>query len=127
ALDLPARLMSDERPGEGSLMGVYSGLAAARYPFALAVACDMPFLQPALLRYLLGLAPGHDVVIPRLGGLLEPLHAVYARTCLPAMAGLLAQGRRRIIAFFDQVRIRYVDEPEIDRFDPQHLSFLNIN
>jgi molybdopterin-guanine dinucleotide biosynthesis protein A len=126
-LALPARLVSDERPGTGSLMGIYSGLHAARHPYALVVACDMPFLNLALLRYMLPLADGYDVVIPRLGGLYEPLHAIYSKSCLAHMSRLLEGGRRQIIAFFDQVQVRYVDEGEIDRFDPQHLSFVNVN
>jgi molybdopterin-guanine dinucleotide biosynthesis protein A len=126
-LGLPARLIPDERPGVGSLMGIYSGLRAARNIHALAVACDMPFLNLPLLRYMVPLASSYDVVIPRLGGLTEPLHAIYGKSCLPFMAGLLEQGRRRIIAFFDQVQVRYVEQGEIERFDPRHLSFVNVN
>jgi molybdopterin-guanine dinucleotide biosynthesis protein A len=126
-LALPARLVPDERPGEGALMGVYSGLKEARYSHALIVACDMPFLNLSLLRYMLPLADGHDVVIPRIGGFMEPLHAIYSKACLPAMARLLDRGRRQIIAFFHEVRVRYVEEGEIDRFDPRHLSFVNVN
>jgi molybdopterin-guanine dinucleotide biosynthesis protein A len=109
------------------LMGIYSGLKAARHPQALAVACDMPFLSLPLLRYMLPLAEDHDVVIPRVGGYLEPLHAVYSTACLPAMARLLAQGRRQIIAFFDEVRVRYVEADDVDRLDPRHLSCVNVN
>jgi molybdopterin-guanine dinucleotide biosynthesis protein A len=126
-LGLPARLISDERPGVGSLMGIYSGLRASRHTHALAVACDMPFLNLPLLRYMVPLADGYDVVIPRLGGFLEPLHAIYGKSCLPFMAGLLEQGRRQIVAFFDHVRVRYVEQGEIERFDPHHLSFVNVN
>jgi molybdopterin-guanine dinucleotide biosynthesis protein A len=42
------------------------------------------------------------------------------------MANLLDQGRRQIIAFFDQVRVRYVEQ-ELGDLDPQQLSFLNVN
>jgi len=126
-LGLAARLVADERPGEGSLMGIYSGLKAARHPYALVVACDMPFLNPPLLRYMLSMAPGYDVVIPRLADMLEPLHAVYGRTCLPWIARLLDEGRRKIIAFLPYAKVRYVEESEIGRFDPLHLSFVNIN
>jgi molybdopterin-guanine dinucleotide biosynthesis protein A len=126
-LGLTARLVTDERPGEGSLMGIYSGLKAARHPYALVVACDMPFLNPPLLRTMLSMAPGYDVVVPRLAGMLEPLHAVYSSDCLPWIARLLAEGRRKVIAFFPYVKVRYVEEREIDRFDPLHLSFVNVN
>lgn len=126
-LQLPARLVPDERPGVGSLMGIYSGLSVARYGHALVVACDMPFLNVPLARYLLSLRPGYDVVIPHSGDGLEPLHAVYGRSCLPAIEQVLAQGRRRIIAFFEQVRVRRVPQDEIERFDPDHHSFVNVN
>ena len=126
-LQLQARLVPDERPGMGSLMGILSGLRVARSPYTLVVACDMPFLNVTLLRHLLSLAPGYDVVIPHLGDEVEPLHAVYGRSCLPAIEQILAQGRRRIVAFFDMVRVRHVPQVEIDSFDPEHLSFLNIN
>jgi molybdopterin-guanine dinucleotide biosynthesis protein A len=126
-LELSVRLVPDERPGEGALMGIYSGLRAARHAHALVVACDMPFLSLPLLRYMLDLANDYDVVIPRVAGLLEPLHAIYGQACLPAMRRLLDQGQRRIIAFFDQVRVRYVEEDEVARSDPRRLSFINVN
>jgi len=126
-LHLAARLVPDERPGVGSLMGIYSGLKAARHGRALVVACDMPFLNLPLLRHLLAHDPACDVVIPRLGEWPEPLHAVYDKACLPAMERILARGRRQIVAFFDQVRVCEVPAAEIDRFDPRHLSFVNVN
>jgi molybdopterin-guanine dinucleotide biosynthesis protein A len=127
ALGLGARLVPDERPGLGSLMGIYSGLKAARHDHAVAVACDMPFLHVDLLAYMAGLIPGYDVVIPQLDGLMEPLHAVYGKGCLGPMRRLLDAGRRQIIAFFPEVRVRYVGAQEIARFDPDHLSFVNVN
>jgi len=126
-LALPVRYVPDKVRGLGSLMGLYSGLKAAHHGHALAVACDMPFLNLSLLRYMASLAQDHDVVIPRLGEFLEPLHALYGRTCLPVMARLLEEGRRQIIAFFPEVRARYVGEDEIDRYDPLRLSFVNVN
>jgi len=125
--ELPVRMISDVRPGVGALMGLYSGLRAVRGEYALMVGCDMPFLNLPLLRFLISLAPGVDVVIPQIGDKVEPLHAVYSQACLAPMSRSLEQGCRQIISFFDEVRVRYVEQPEIDRFDPEHLSFLNIN
>ena len=126
-LGFPVRLVPDLQPGVGALMGLYSGLKAARHDRAVTVACDMPFLSLPLLRYMVGLAADFDVVLPRLGDLVEPLHAVYGQGCLGPMERHLALGRRRIVVFFDDVRVRYVEQPEIDRYDPRHLSFLNVN
>jgi molybdopterin-guanine dinucleotide biosynthesis protein A len=127
SLSLAARFVPDEKPGMGSLMGIYSGVQVARHSHALVVACDMPFLSVPLLRYMASLAPGYDVVVPRLGAFLEPLHAIYGNSCLPFMKELLDRGERRIVAFFHSVRVRYVKDSELDRFDPEHLSFVNVN
>jgi molybdopterin-guanine dinucleotide biosynthesis protein A len=127
SLELPVRFVPDQVCGMGSLMGIYSGLNAACYYHALVVACDMPFLNVSLLRHMIPLAEGYDVVIPRVQQLLEPLHAIYSRRCLPHMGRLLEHRNRKITAFFDRVKVHYIEEDEIQRFDPLHHSFLNVN
>lgn len=125
-LSLPC--VPDERPGYGPLMGLYSGLKAARHEAVLLVACDMPFLNTTLLARLVELLPGYDLVIPRTGEGLHPLHACYRRsTCLPAVAAAIAAGERRMIAFHPQVRVREVGEDELAVFDPAGLALLNVN
>ncbi len=126
-LPFPVRLVPDRQPGVGALMGLYSGLHAARHDRAVAVACDMPFLSLLLLRHMVSLSVDYDVVLPRLGDLVEPLHAVYGKGCLGPMERQLSRGRRRIVSFFDDVRVCYVEQAEVDRYDPRHLSFLNVN
>src|SRR5262245_18096218 len=61
-LGLP--IIPDVIPDRGSLGGLYSGLLAARNDWTLAVACDMPFLNVALLRFLMSLSSDCDVIIP---------------------------------------------------------------
>lgn len=117
----------DLYPGMGPLGGIYTGLVRSSNSLNLAVACDMPFLNRNLLGYMLDIASGWDVVIPRIGNYTEPLHAVYTKNCAPAMKRLLDKGELKITDLFDSVRVRYVEEPEINRFDPEHLSFFNIN
>lgn len=88
----------------------------------------MPFLSRRLVEYMLEVAPGYDVAMPRLeNGQLEPLHAVYAQSCVAPIEALLAQGSLKIDRFLDRVAVRYVEEAELTRLDPAHLSFLNIN
>jgi molybdopterin-guanine dinucleotide biosynthesis protein A len=124
---LPARLVGDVYPGKGSLGGIYTALQAARYDACLVVACDMPFLNAGLLRYLIGLAPGYDVVVPRVEGFPETLHAIYGKRCLDPIQRRLLAGQLKIVGFFDEVRVRYVERDDVARFDPQFRSFLNMN
>lgn len=122
-----ARLVGDLFPGKGSLGGIYSGLSAVGCECCLVVACDMPFLNAGLLAYMASLASEADVVIPRFRHNLEPLHAIYSKGCLPHMKALLDQNNLKIIDFFPQVRVRYVEGEEIARWDPSFRSFMNIN
>jgi len=122
-----ARVVADRCAGAGVLAGVHAGLLAAREELALVVACDMPFLNLDLLRYIISLAQEADIVIPRWTDV-EPLHAVYRpATCLGPIEGALARGERRIISFYGEVKVRYVERAEIARFDSQGLSFFNVN
>lgn len=119
---------TDRYPGIGPLAGLHAALAEAHGDLVALVACDMPFVKREVFAHLIALAPGVDVVMPRVGGREEPLHAVYRRpTCLPAVEATIAQGGRRLIAFLPQVRVRYVDEDELRALDPGLESFANVN
>jgi len=127
-IDYPKlRLVADIYPGKGALGGVYTGLATSDSLFNLVVACDMPFLNQDLLRYMVQLADGFDLVMPRLDNLVEPLHAVYSKGCLAPMENLLRQDNLKVSNLLTLVRVRYVEAEEINQFDPKHLSFFNIN
>ncbi len=124
---LGIRLESDPTPGAGSLAGLQTALRAASNSRVLILACDMPFLSRPLLKYMIKLSSQADVVVPQHAGHLEPMHAIYSKACLPYVDAALDQGHTRVISFYDQVRVRKVDEYELSRFDPQGMSFFNIN
>lgn len=132
---LPARLTPDLYADGGSLGGIYSGLQAIRNDYALVIACDMPFLNQALLAAMLGRPRDYDVLAPRslepgatrnrLG--LETLHAIYGKSCLAPMRAALEGGRRQIAAFFPEVRVATIEPAETRRYDPHGRSFVNVN
>lgn len=124
---LGARLTGDVWPGMGSLGGIYSGLREAQHERALVVGCDMPFLSLPLLRFMARLSHDYDVVIPRYNGFLEPLHAVYSQGCLGPIEAQLRASDLRIISFLNQVRVRYVEQAELEAHDPHRLSLFNVN
>jgi molybdopterin-guanine dinucleotide biosynthesis protein A len=121
------RIAGDIYPGKGPLGGIYSGLKASHSFYNLVVACDMPFLNRDLLLYMVEAATGFDLVVPRLGNLIEPLHAVYTKDCLAPIERLLEKDSLSVRGLFPMVRVRYVEAEEIERFDPEHLSFFNVN
>ncbi len=121
------KMVTDTYPGKGPLGGIYTGLAASDSFYNLVVACDMPFLNQDLLDYMIQISTGFDLVVPRLGNMIEPLHAVYSKTCLAPIECLLKQGILSVRELFTLVRVRYVEATELNRFDPEHLSFFNVN
>jgi molybdopterin-guanine dinucleotide biosynthesis protein A len=117
----------DRYPGGGSLGGIFSGLAAMERDWGLVVACDMPFLNLNLLRYLLSRREGYDAVVPVLEGRPEPTHTIYSKACLTHIEEKLIADDLKISGFFDQVRVNYVAESDLATFDPDFLSFFNVN
>lgn len=127
-VDGEAEVLVDIYPGKGSLGGIYTGLLASLSPRNIVVACDMPFLNVGLLDYMLELSRHFDAVVPRLGeGKVEPLHAIYSKDCLENIKTQLEHNQLQIIRFLDTVRVRYVERAECQKFDPQLLTFFNIN
>jgi molybdopterin-guanine dinucleotide biosynthesis protein A len=121
------KVVTDIFPGKGSLGGIHAGLVTSDSFYNLVIAADMPFLNQPLLRYMIEVSDGFDFVLPRVNNLFEPLHAVYSKNCTAPIEFMLKQGRKVIIELFNFVKVRYVEAEEIDRFDPKHLSFFNIN
>ena len=127
-IDYPKlRIITDIYPDKGPLGGIYTGLTASDSFYNLVVACDMPFLNQALLRYMVRVSAKFDLVVPRVGSLVEPLHAVYSKDCLAPIEELFEQGSLKVSDLLGLVKVRYVEAEEIDKFDPKHLSFFNIN
>jgi molybdopterin-guanine dinucleotide biosynthesis protein A len=121
------RTVPDIHPGKGPLAGIYSGLIASSSPCAIVVSCDTPFVSVGLLEYMTRTCPGFDIVVPRMKEKIEPLCAVYSKNCVDPIRELLKQNELKIIELYPIVTVRYMEEAEIDRFDPEHLSFFNIN
>jgi molybdopterin-guanine dinucleotide biosynthesis protein A len=122
----PITTVEDLYPDAGPLGGLYTGLSSMTTPRAIALACDMPLLRPALLRLLLRLQAGHHAAVP-LNGLPEPLCAVYAASCLPAIKARLDAGAYKMTGFFESIDVRFVEPEEWQRHDPNGDSFLNVN
>jgi molybdopterin-guanine dinucleotide biosynthesis protein A len=121
------KVVSDILPGQGSLGGIYTGLVESGSLYNLVVAADMPFLNGPLLRYMIEVCDGFDFTLPRIDNMYEPLHAIYSKNCIPHAESILQKGERAIIKLFDYVKVKFIEAGAVERFDPRHLSFFNIN
>lgn len=121
------KLVFDAYPGKGPLVGIYSGLRASNADAVFVSACDMPFVNPGLVSFMLELSCDYDVVIPKYDSLLEPLHAVYSSSCVEAIEVMIQAGDHKIDRLLDGLKVKYVNKAEMKKCDPEGLSFFNIN
>ena len=124
-LKLPMK--EDLIKGLGPLGGIYTGLESISHEAGFFVACDMPFLNEGLIRHILALRGDSDAVVPKIDWKIEALHALYCKSCLPAIKNLIDSQNYQVIQFFQRIRIRYVGQNEIMVFDPRLRTFANVN
>jgi len=124
-LGLP--MVPDRYPDGGALGGIFTGLDAAGGEAAFNVACDMPFLHPDVVRLVLARAGEADVVIPRVDGQYETMHALYAKACLAPMEARLRAGQLKITGFFPDVRVLDITADAVARHRAPQIAFMNVN
>jgi molybdopterin-guanine dinucleotide biosynthesis protein A len=123
------RVVLDLIPNCATLGGLYTGLASAGHPRVFAVGCDMPFLNPEVIRRLAQIGAQADVAMPNLATGLQPLLAVYSKACLPHMERMARAGQLKLqdLVNVPGLTVRQIPEKDFLDVDPQLLSFFNIN
>jgi molybdopterin-guanine dinucleotide biosynthesis protein A len=121
------RIVIDEVPDTGPLMGIYSGLRVIEASHAFVCAVDTPLLQPALLTFLLTQCCADTLVVPVVDGLPQVLLALYPRALLSLIEERLQAGRRDPRSLLEVAATRYIPEEQLRQVDPCLYSFLNVN
>ena len=128
-LDVDTRVVRDLVPDCGSLGGLYTGLTQATTPYIFVVACDMPFLDQAVIAQFTSRRATADIVMAKLAARLHPMHALYGKRCLPALEQMIRTRQLKIqeMVSHASLRVRYVTEVELLTLDPSGRSFQNVN
>lgn len=131
ALDVPRLcVVPDRRPNQGPLQGLASGLEQTT-GWSVAIACDMPYIKPAVPRWLLSRAMEAEgaaqAIVPVIDGQPQPLLAAYHAACLPAMQAALRRGQRHMTAFWTDVKVRPATDADMAPLDPRLESFRSLN
>ncbi len=121
------RTVKDIIPQRGPLGGIYTGLLFSKNHYNFIVACDMPFLNPDLVHYMVQKIKGYDLVVPEYGDQLQPLCAIYSKNCIESIKEELSGDNLKVTCFFKNVKQKLITEEEIKKTDFQGLSFVNIN
>lgn len=122
-------IVRDRVPDCGSLGGLYTGLCEASTAHIFVAACDMPFLNMSLVRYMVGLTEEGDIVVASWNNRLQPTHAIYGRRCIPILEDMIRRRDVKIqnVLHHPSLHIRFITEHEVRQVDPGGRSFMNIN
>ena len=123
------RVVTDLIPEKGSAGGLFTGLTYSSHRQVFAVACDMPFLNPAVIKSICDRSDSTDVTMVKLPNGLQPMHSVYSKGCLPVLRRMIENDQLRIQDLLLQKNLKTtVLGPEVvQEIDPQFQSFLNLN
>ena len=114
----------DLYPGS-ALGGLYTGLYRSSKDMIFVIPCDMPYADANIARIILSQRKGYDVVVPKTPNGLEPLFALYHKSCMPFMKHMLEKQEFRIYDFYPHARVRYLSIQELPSNWQQLL--LNVN
>ena len=128
-LSIDAKVVRDLVPESGSLGGLYTGLMQAATPWIFVVACDMPFLNQAVIAQFTSRKANADIVMAKLAARLHPMHALYGKRCLPVLEQMIRARQLKIqeLVSHASLRVQYVTEIDLLTTDPSGRSFLNVN
>jgi len=128
-LRIDARVVRDLVSDCGSLGGLYTGLMQATTPYIFVAACDMPFLNQAVIAQFTSRRATADIVIAKLDGRLHPMHALFSKRCVPALEQMIRARQLKIQEIVSQssLRVGYVTEADLLTIDPSGHSFYNVN
>jgi molybdopterin-guanine dinucleotide biosynthesis protein A len=124
---LPVSFAYDPEPDLGPIAGMGAALATVDAAYALVVAGDMPFVDPAFVAHLFERAEGHDAAIPRPGEWYQTTQAVYrAAPMAAACERALAEGDHRIVDALSGLDTVVLDQAAIESVTTDE-TFENLN
>ncbi|MFC6721916.1 molybdenum cofactor guanylyltransferase [Halobacteriaceae archaeon SHR40] len=125
---LPVSYAEDEVPDRGPVAGIRNGLDAASGEFAFVVACDMPFVDPALVAYLFDSVAGHEAAVPRLDSeWFQTTQAVYHADAMAAACDdAFERENPRILDPLETLDYTVIEEAELEAVTDLD-SFENVN
>lgn len=128
-LGVDVKVVRDLVPECGSLGGLYTGLMQATTPCIFVVACDMPFLNQAVIAQFTSRRATADIVMAKLAARLHPMHALYGKRCLPVLEQMIQARQLKIqeVVSHASLRVQYVTEVDLRTIDPSWRSFQNVN
>ncbi len=120
-------MLGDIYDSRGPMTGITTALLNSSHQWNFVSACDMPFIDTAVIQYMTSQRKGYDAVVPVVSGKVEPLFALYSKRLLPSMEKSLLQNKKSLRDFLNNKRVKYITTSEVRKFDNVDISFINLN
>ena len=120
-------IFQDVYPYLGPVGGIHSALVNASFDQMFILGCDMPFMNMQLVDYMLGKINNYDSVVPEIDSYLQPLAAVYNRSCLPIFSECLEHDKLKLTLIFSELNALVLKEDELQKFGRVREMFFNVN
>ena len=125
--DKEVSLVEDQTSLFHAMGGIYSGLMQVKTSYAFISACDMPLIQPDLIRFLWQSRKGYKAVVPIWRGFFQPLCAFYSKDCLKILKMMIEKKSYELNLLFEKIPTHFIKEKEMVLYDPKGLSFEDID
>jgi len=121
------KVVEDLIKDKGSLGGIFTGLCFSTSQVNFMIGCDMPFPNSDLINYIIQKPVEYDLVIPVINNKAETLFARYSKNTLPVICSHLLKDKLKLQDLLSDLMALKITPEEVERFDPEHLSFFNVN
>jgi molybdopterin-guanine dinucleotide biosynthesis protein A len=121
------KIYTDVYPSLGPVAGIHSGLYYASSDMVFVLACDIPFIDTRLIGFMMDQLGGYQAVVPQVGGRLQPLAALYSRSCLPVFERCLQEDKLKLVRVFEELDTLIIPETELASFGKVEEIFFNVN
>jgi len=126
-LKFRTKVVEDLIKNKGPLAGIFTGVCFSTSELNFVVACDMPFIDSELINCIIQKPEEYNVVTPEINGKVESLYTRYSKKTLPVIFSHLQKDELKVQDILAELKVLKITQEEIERFDPKHLSFFNIN
>ncbi|MEK6543799.1 MAG: molybdenum cofactor guanylyltransferase [Elusimicrobiota bacterium] len=121
------RVIKDSVTRQHPLSGIATALAASKTPHILITACDMPLLQPSVIKTLIKTRTAARATVAVWQGKPQPFPGVYAKTCKAAALTLLKQRDASIQELLQTIEVRFIKEQSWRARDTSAATFTDID
>ncbi len=123
-----AKIIQDIYPKMGPMGGIHAALKEAKNDWIFVIPCDMPMWEPFLVEEILKHRLDYDIVVPLINDHMEPLFALYKKTCIPSLEVCLNNNIIKVLELYPLVKTNYLELEKVSNEVEQcDKNFFNIN